>query len=167
MQREEPYSSKFVASDTTRQRIFDLARALNYFKGNYDYKKGKIAFTGRKVLAYVDSSRHFETSYNWAENSSVRQLTELMQAMGVTLEFGRSLEYLHRYDRLGLNAELQRMDELAARNQLAELQVLTPQLERIAADSNVMEIARQKARKLLERANAGLTHTRSPSAAQQ
>jgi hypothetical protein len=166
-QREEPYSLKFRASETTRQRIFDLARALNYFNGDFDYKKGKIAFTGRKVLAYMDSSRHFETSYNWAENSSMRQLTELMQAIGVTLEFGRSLEYLHRYDRLGLNAELQRMDELASRGQLAELQVLTPQLEQIAEDSNVMEIARQKARKLLQRSLAKTQAAHAEPSAQQ
>lgn len=156
-----PYSAKFTASDATRDRIFSAARELNYFSGNFDYKKGKIAFTGTKTLIYSDSARHSETSYNWSENKTIRQLTEQLQAISSTLEFGRSLDYLHHHDRLGLNAELKRMDEMAASGQLAELQALGPLLERIAGDSNVMEIARQKARRLLQRANAQTAASRT------
>ena len=161
------YTTKFSVTEGTRQRIFETARTLKYFNSDFDYKKKKVAFTGNKVLAYADASRHYQSSYNWSDDATVRQLTDLMQALGATLEFGRSLEYLHRYDRLGLNEELKRVDELAAEKQLAELQVLAPQLEQIAADANVMEIARQKARKILQRANAGITAAHSPSAAQQ
>jgi hypothetical protein len=150
-----PYSFKFTVSETTRDRIFDTARALDFFSGNFEYKKRKVAFTGQKTLAYTDASRNLETSYNWSDNLKIRQLTELFQGIATTLEFGRSLDYLRRYDKLGLNAELKRMDELAASGQLAELQVLSADLERIAGDSSVMEIARQKARRLLQRANAG------------
>ena len=166
-QLSDGYSLNFTISEGTRGRIFDLARSLNYFNRDFDYKRGKVAFTGKKTIAYADSSRHFVTSYNWSDNPSMRQLTELMQAIGATLEFGRSLEYLHRHDRLGLNAELKRLDELAASDQLAELQVLAPQLEQIAADSNVMEIARQKARRLLQRVNARLAAAHPQRAAQR
>lgn len=151
----QPYSLKFTVSEGTRSRTFDTARALDYFSGNFEYKKGKIAFTGQKTLAYADTSRAFATSYNWSDNSKIRQLTDLFQGVSTTVEFGRSLDYLRRYDKLGLNQELKRMDELAASGHLAELQVLSAELERIAGDSSVMEIARQKARRLLQRANAG------------
>ena len=162
-----PYSFKFTASDATRDRIFETARELNYFSGNFDYKKGKIAFTGTKTLVYADPTRHSETSFNWSENKTIRQLTEHLQAIASTLEFGRSLDYLYRHDKLGLNAELKRMDEMAAAGQLAELQALGPQLERIAGDSNVMEIARQKARRLLQRANAENAASSSRTAARR
>jgi hypothetical protein len=162
-----PYSFKFTVSDTARDHIFDAARGLNYFSGNFDYRKGKIAFTGTKTISYSDPGRHSETSYNWSENKILRQLTEYLQGIATTLEFGRSLEYLHRHDKLGLNAELQRMDEMARGGQLTELQALGPQLERIAGDSNVMEIARQKARRLLQRANAGNTGSNSRATAQR
>src|SRR5262245_54455017 len=46
-----PYSVKFTVSDATRDRVFQAARDLNYFKGNFDYRKGKIAFTGTKTLS--------------------------------------------------------------------------------------------------------------------
>lgn len=150
----DPYSVKFTIATGTRDRIFDLAKVLDYFHRDIDYKKGKIAFTGRKTLTYADSTRHFDTSYNWSDNASARQLTDMLQGIATTLEFGRALDYFHRHDRLGLNAELKRMDEVAANGQLVELQVLAPQLESIAGDSSVMEIARQKARRLLQRADA-------------
>jgi hypothetical protein len=160
-QSADPYSFKFTVSEAARNQIFDTAKTLNYFNGNFDYRKGKVAFTGTKTLAYADASRNFQTTYNWSEKAPVRHLTDLLQGTAATLEFGRSLDYLHRHDKLGLNAELQRMDELAASGQLAELQALGPQLERIAGDSNVMEIARQKARRLLDRANAGTGYSRA------
>jgi hypothetical protein len=161
------YSYKFTVTETTRDHIFDTARSLNYFNRDFEYRKGKVAFTGKKTIAYADASRQFEASYNWTDNHALRQLTELIQAVAATVEFGRSLDYLHRHDRLGLNAELKRMDELAASGQLAELQVLGPQLEQIAGDSSVMEIARQKARRLLQRANAGHRAAASPATAQK
>jgi hypothetical protein len=161
------YSFKFTASDAARDRIFEAARDLNYFNGNFDYRKGKIAFTGTKTLSYADPDRQFETSYNWSENKTLRQLTEYLQGITASLEFGRSLDYLYRHDKLGLNAELKRMDEMAAAGQLAELQALGPLLEKIAGDSNVMEIARQKARRLLQRANASAPQQGSQSAAQR
>lgn len=164
----QPYSLKFTVSEGTRSRVFDTAKALDYFNRDFEYKKGKIAFTGKKTLAYSDGGeRKFETTYNWSDNSSLRKLTELLQSISTTLEFGRSLSYRRRYDKLGLNAELKRMDELAAGGHLAELQVLSPDLEQIAADSSVMEIARQKARRLLQRANAGSAGSGSQAKAQR
>ncbi|MCI0350228.1 MAG: hypothetical protein L0Z53_12460 [Acidobacteriales bacterium] len=166
-QSGDPHSFRFTASDGARDRVFEAARKLNYFNGNFDYRKGKIAFTGTKTLTYADPTRHFETTYNWSENPTLRQLTDLMQGISVTLEFGRSLDYLYRHDKLGLNAELKRMDEMAADGHLAELQALGPQLERIASDSNVMEIARQKARRLLQRASAANRSAESQATAQR
>lgn len=163
----QPYSLKFTVSEGTRSRVFDTARSLDYFNRDFEYKKGKIAFTGKKTLTYADGERKLETSYNWSDNTSLRKFTELLQGISTTLEFGRSLGYLRRYDKLGLNAELKRMDELAAAGHLAELQVLSAELEQIAGDSSVMEIARQKARRLLQRANAGSSASGSQAKAQR
>src|SRR5581483_11677903 len=39
----DPYEVKFVASEPTRTRVFDLARQLSFFQGNFDYTKSKVA----------------------------------------------------------------------------------------------------------------------------
>jgi hypothetical protein len=60
-----------------------------------------------------------------------------------------------RFDKLGLDRDLKSIVQLDRSNQLAELQVIAPTLERIANDETVMNIARQKARQLLERSRPG------------
>ena len=51
----DPYSLKFVASEPTRTKIFELARSLNYFRGNFETKY-KVAKTGDKTLIYRDGA---------------------------------------------------------------------------------------------------------------
>jgi hypothetical protein len=54
-----------------------------------------------------------------------------------------------RFDKLGLDAELKQVEEQSARKQLGELQLLQPLLQTLAGDSALMNITRQRARKLL------------------
>ncbi len=146
----EPYIVKFTVSEETRQRIFDLARETNFFQGAFDYK-GKIANTGAKTLSYSDGARCNQATYNWSEHAAIQQLTTVFQGISNTLEFGRRLAYLHRYDRLGLDAELKSMEENAKTNNLVELQAIAPVLRSIADDYAVMHLARARAERLLAR----------------
>ncbi len=157
----QPYTREFTLSDGARRRIFDAAKALDYFRGQFDFTKHEIAFTGRKTLAYADPDRRFQTTYNWSENTELMDLTRLFQGIESTLDHGRKLEYLRRFDRLGLNAELQAMEDAARDHYLAEVHAIEPVLRQIADDPNVMDLARQRARRLLQLASA----ESSPSAA--
>ncbi len=147
----EPYIVKFTMSAPTRERVFELAREANFLRGDFDYKKGKIANTGAKTLSYADGERCNQTTYNFSENQAIQQLTTIFQDISNTVEFGRRLEYLHRFDRLGLDAELKSMEENAKSNNLAELQAIEPVLRSIAGDYAVMNLARARAQRLLAR----------------
>jgi len=146
----DPYLVKFTLSQPTRARIFELAKAANYFQGDFDYKKHRIANTGSKTLSYADGSRRSETSYNWSENRDIQQLTALFHAVANTLESGRRLAYARRYDKLGLDKELRMLEALAERGDAAELGAIAPQLEQIASDASVMRLARERSRRLLD-----------------
>jgi hypothetical protein len=147
----EPYTLKFTASEPTRNRIFELTRALNYFQGDFEYRKSKVAQSGIKTLAFKDGPRQFQTQYNWSSNASVQELTSIFQGISQTVEFGRRLEYLYHHDKLGLDAELKRMEELANENQLRELQVEEPLLRQLANDKSLLHLVQQRAQKLLAR----------------
>ena len=146
------FDTRFTISAENVKKIFDLAAELNYFHGDFDFKDHPVAFTGKKTLSYNDASRHFQTTYNWSTNKSLEQITQIFQGIASTLQHGRKLQYLHRYDRLGLEAELKFMEEEAKNHQLAELQVISPDLQSIVDDYRVMHIARQRARRLLRKA---------------
>lgn len=150
----EPYMLKFTVSHTVRERVFADAQALGYFQGNFDFTRHKVAFTGAKTIAYTDPTRNTKTSYNWSENRELMSLTQLFQGMANAIEGGRKLERMLRFDRLGLNDELKELELQAKDNYLAEVHLIQPVLQQIADDPGVMDVARQRARRLLQLAQA-------------
>ncbi len=152
----EPYLTTLQLSSSARSQIFEAARRLNYFQGDFDYRKHRIAQMGRKTLIWESGKDRFETSYNWSENGLIDDLTHLFQAISNTQEYGRRLAALRRHDKLGLEAELKSMEEAAkdSRGGLAELHTLEPLLRALAQDRAVMDIARQRAQRLLRKAEA-------------
>jgi hypothetical protein len=146
----EPYMLKFTVSAATRDRIFALARQLYYFHGNFDYRKHRIAFTGDKTLAYADPDKQYQTRYNWSENRGITELTTLFQGISATIESGRRLARLQRFDRLGLDEELKNLEYLAVQHGATELQIIAPTLQQIAEDPAVLNIARQRAWHMLQ-----------------
>jgi hypothetical protein len=149
----EVYRVTFDLPEASSQRIFALAAEANYFNGNFDYRKKRLADTGVKTLTYADGARRFQTAYNYSGNQAVTQLTALFQGLSASLETGRHLEYLYSHNRLGLDEELKRDQEFANTGQLAEITVLVPILRRISQDTAVMHVARQHAQKLLDLAS--------------
>jgi len=154
---DDSYRQTFTMSAPARDRIFALARELRYFNGDFEYRKHPVAVTGEKILAYADAERRFETRYNWSENQGVGDLTALFQGISMTIESGRRLKRLRRFDRLGLDEELKSLEHFAVERRAVELQAIAPVLLEIAGDSAVLNIARQRARHILQIAGVPLS----------
>ena len=58
--------------------------------------------------------------------AAVQQITQLFQNLSTTLEFGRRLQYFHRYQKLALDEELKRMEDAASQNDLEEMAAVVP-----------------------------------------
>lgn len=145
----DDFETQFTLSAATRDKIFAMAEQARYFDGEFDYKKHSVANTGRKTLTYSDSNRHFATTYNWSENAAVDQLTRMFQGISNVIEHGRKIQFLRRFDKLGLEAELKALEDQSAAHFLTELQLIAPTLESIANDPAILNIARQRAKRLL------------------
>lgn len=150
-EREPNYSLRFTMSSANQAKVFKLAQQADFFNGDFDYKAHPVANTGKKTLTYADLTRHFQTTYNHSENKAIQQLTELFQGVSATIEFGRRLQFKHKYDKLGLEDELKAMENSETSHELAELQIVAPALQSIADDSTVLNIARQRAQRLLKK----------------
>lgn len=142
----------FTVAAETRQKIFDLAAKAGYFQKDVGSAHKGLAFTGKKTLGYKDSRRSGESSYNYSAKPAVQELTNLMQSLAATLEFGHRLQYDHHYQKLALDEELKRMEEMAVSNQLIEVAAIQPILDEIIADQSVINVTRARAQRLLERA---------------
>ena len=148
------YLFDFTLSSRNQEKLFRDAREANYFNGDFSYKKHAVASTGKKTLTYSDPVRHFTTTFDYSENKAIEEITTLFSGISNTIEHGRKLVYLRRFDKLGLEDELKAMEDAAESHNLAELQIIAPTLKSIADDTSVLNIARQRAKKLLARANS-------------
>ncbi len=146
----ESFDLDFTVAAETRQIIFALANKAAYFQKDVDSHRKGIAFTGKKTLSYKDAERSGESTYNYSSNPAVLELTSLMQSLSATLEFGHRLQYDRRYQKLALDEELKRMEEMARANQLIEVAAIQPILDQIVADQSVMNMTRARAQRLLQ-----------------
>jgi hypothetical protein len=138
----EPFHLEFSMSPDTSKRVFELAEKAQYFQGKVDSGKKNLASTGAKTLAYKDSGKNTSATYNYSLMPAVQQLTQLFQSLSATLEYGRRLQYFHRYQKLALDEELKRMEE-AANNKT---------LQTIATDQSVINPVRARAQRMIEQA---------------
>jgi len=153
----DPYSYKLTVSEATRSRIFQLAEQARFFAGNFEYKH-RLANTGAKTLAYTDLTRKNQTTYNYSTNTAIQELTKIFQGISATLEAGHRLEYLYTHQKLGLDVEMKRVDEMSKENQFEELHAIESTLQKIANDPSVLNIVRERAHHLLQVAGQSPNH---------
>lgn len=145
----DPAPIAFSISAATRKEIFDLAKRAKYFTGKVDSGRQNIANTGQKTLAYKDAGHNSQAAYNFSNIVAIQQLTSIFQGLSAALECGRRLTFFHKYQKLALDDELKKMEELNRENMLGDLQAIAPILKSIADDSSVMNVSRARALRLL------------------
>jgi hypothetical protein len=150
----DSFDLDFTVGAETRQKIFDLVAKADYFRKDIDSRHKGVAFTGKKTLSYKDAQRSGESTYNYSTIPPVQDLTALMQSLSATLEFGHRLQYDHHYQKLAMDEELKRMQEMASSNELVEIAAIQPILDQIVADQSVINVTRARAQRLLEHAAA-------------
>lgn len=136
----------------TTAKIFKAARALDRFNIACASKAKNIADTGKKTLSYVAADGRGSCVYNYSENKSVAALTDTFLAIAFTLDEGRRLEFLHRYDRLGLDAEMNSLTQEVGDGRALELSTIEPALASIASDTALIQRVRLRAAKMLDQA---------------
>jgi hypothetical protein len=145
----EPFHLDFAVSQTSRTRIFDLAKRAHYFEGELDSKKKNLASTGVKTLAYKDRQKSTRATYNYSPIPAVEDLTAFFQSLSTTLEFGHRLDYYLRYQKLALDEELKKMEEMLNSGGLVEMSAVAPVLQKIADDPAVIKVVRARAQRLM------------------
>ncbi len=130
-----------------------LFAAVPVVKGGHCESHAKnIAKTGIKVLRYDNGTEHANCSYNYSNEDRVNDATNLFEAIAFTMQFGDSLAAKLRFDRLGLDAELDALQTAVNEHQAIEVQNIAPVLQSIAGDERAMDRVRRKATRLLESA---------------
>jgi hypothetical protein len=152
---DDPWRLEFMVSQSANARVFDLAQRAHYFEGQVDSRKKKLAFTGTKTLTYKDAQKNTRASYNYSLDPAVQGLTAFFQSLSTTLEFGRRLDFYLRYQKLALDEELKRMEEMSNSGGLEEISSVASVLQKIADDPSVIKVVRARAQRLVQVAGTG------------
>jgi hypothetical protein len=148
---EDADPTPFEVGPPVRQKILELAADLNNFAVNdLDIQK-KIANLGEKTFRFERDSEVHEATFNYTLNASATQLMQIFEGLarqqGDLVLLARAI----KYDRLGVNDALRQFESDMDHRLLPEPERLLPALDKIAADSHFVEIARTRARALAER----------------
>jgi hypothetical protein len=124
--------------------------------GNCETRAKHIAQTGVKHIVYTmaGSDAGSSCTFNYSDDNALMDATAAFQAIAETMQMGEKLEHTHRFDRLGLDAQIASFSDEVAAGHAIELQNIAPVLNSIVNDERVIDRARRKAARLLQDASS-------------
>jgi hypothetical protein len=113
----------------------------------------KVAFQGTKKLAYTGPDGEGSCEFNFSRDNEIQSLGDSLVAVATTLIEGARLETLLQHDPLGLDKEIQDVQEAAGDGRAQQISSIRDILERLSENPAVMERVRKRARALLAHAD--------------
>jgi len=139
---------KLQVSAATVKTIFAARHTIQ--TGHCETKFKGIASTGKKTLRSFDNDEASECVLNYSDDRKVNAAVDAFMAIAETMQEGEKLAHEHRFDRLGLDAEMDFLVDEVKNDHAKEVQNIAPVLQSIVADDAVMERVRRKAQGLLD-----------------
>ena len=140
-----------LLDDSLRSDLFRYARSHSFFATRCSTSQSGLAFTGNKTLSYSGPDGSGSCTFVWAADPVLQRIADQLGAVAFTLEEGRRLDVEVRHDRLGLDAELETLQDAVKDRRAWDLPNIADQLKVIADDQQVMDRARKRALALLSR----------------
>ena len=148
---------EFHVSEGSTQQIFSLTQKLSLFKGVQLESGRKVAQMGKKTFAYEGAGERAEVSFNHTENLDGVALLALFERLSATMQHRDRLEYLMRFDRLGVVKELLQLEVDLDGGRLLEPTVLTPLLEKVRTNKALVNVAQERASSILAKLQGTMT----------
>lgn len=132
-------------------QIFALVTELNYFQGIQLESSHKIANLGQKTFRYEKGRQQAEIRFNYTQNAAGVALQELCEKIVRGRFYIAQLDFKLKYDRLGVLGTLREFEHQFNRHGFVYLEQFVPVLMQMAQDPRVVQLARSRAKRLLER----------------
>jgi hypothetical protein len=151
-----PVDRPILLDDALRADLFRYARSHNFFATHCASSQTALAFTGNKTLAYTGPDGSGSCTFVWAGDPTLQRISDQLAAVAFTIEEGRRLDVEVRHDRLGLDAELETLQDAFKDHRASDLSNIADELHAIADNQQVMDRARKRALALLSQSEAPL-----------
>ena len=148
---EQPSPQPFEISRALVDRVFQLAAQLHDFNGvNLDVHR-RIANLGEKTFRYEKGGEVHEATFNYTLDGTANQLLDIFEGLGRQQVDMDNLQRAMRYDRLGVNDALLRLEGDYNNKLIPAPERLLPTLDQLASDEKYLDMASQRARTLAGR----------------
>ncbi len=142
---EEPETFKLEPEVVSA--IFSLADKLDHFK--HPLESGlKVAKTGDKTFRWENGPESSESKFNYSNEEDARILQDWFERISESERAIMGLRRAIRFDRLGVNEAVLRVDMLWSQKRLVGRDQFLPILDRVAKNQAFVNLARDRAGRL-------------------
>jgi hypothetical protein len=140
---------KFQLSDADLTQIFGLVDKLDHF--SHPLESGlKVANMGMKTFRYEADGRTGEVKFNYSEDMDAKALADWFERIAETERSRIELERAVRFDKLGAQNAILRIEILRDQKRLVAPEQFLPMLDRVAKNESFLHIARDRAAALAD-----------------
>lgn len=118
--------------------------------GKCETKAKNIAKSGEKTIRYEVADKAEECTFNYSDDEGLRGAAAAFEAIAETIQRGKRLEHDLRYDRLGLDAEMEELVAAQKSGSAIEIGNIATVLQAVVADDHVIDRVRRRAARLLQ-----------------
>jgi hypothetical protein len=144
---EDPLKFQLAASDLNQ--IFAIADKLDHFSRPLESGL-KVANMGMKTFRYEGNGQKGEVKFNYSEDMDARTLTDWFERIAETERSLIELERCVRFDKLGAQNAILRIEILRDQKRLVAADQFLPMLDRVVKNESFLHIARDRAAALAE-----------------
>lgn len=141
---DEAEPATFQADQAATTAIFDLAAKLNHFKTKLESGM-KVAKTGDKTYRWEEGGLSSEATYNHSTDENARALQDWFERITETQRIFADLERTYKYDRLGVNEVLVRLETAWQQKRVVGPDQFITILDRIQKNESLLNMARDRA----------------------
>lgn len=150
--RDDPKEDRpirFAVPEADRAKLRELAEKLAKFTRPLE-SPAKVANMGMKTFRYQLGEERHEVKFNYSEDADARTLADWYESVIDTEQSRLDLETTARFEKLGVEKALLRIEALYDRKRLVAPEQLLPILDRIIRNESYMHMARARASGLAE-----------------
>jgi len=144
---EQPVKFKLSANEV--QTLFLLSDKLAHFTRPLESGL-KVARVGDKTFTWIKGEERHEVKFNYTLDADGQMLLDWFERMCESAYYRLDLEKTVRFDRIGVNQALLKLEAAWDRKRLLAVDQYIPLLERVAKNDSYLNMARDRANKLLE-----------------
>jgi hypothetical protein len=137
----------FQIEAASAEAIFDLAEKLGHFKTPLESGL-KVAKMGDKTFRWESGAESSEVKYNYSVDDSAKLLQDWFERISESERSIITLRRAIRYDKLGVNDAVIRIDSMWAQKRFVGTAQLLPLLDRVAANDTLLHMARERCAEL-------------------